>query len=163
MRSPLHAPLPRPKGFTIIELLVVILIIGILSAIAIPTTLNQINRVREAEAKHNIGAVNRAQQRYFHLNETFTANLGDLDIGLSVITENYSYQILVGDGIVTTQALPARNLKPYVGVVAIVSVSGVPQFRSVLCEATSPDIDGNQEGAIDGSSVVCPARFEPLR
>ncbi|MGC8555370.1 MAG: prepilin-type N-terminal cleavage/methylation domain-containing protein [Candidatus Acidulodesulfobacterium sp.] len=43
--------------FTLIELLIVIAIIGILAAIAIPTYLSYVNRAKDSEAQTNLGAV----------------------------------------------------------------------------------------------------------
>ena len=45
------------KGCTLIELLIVIAIIGILAAIAIPTYLSYVNRAKDSEASTNLGAI----------------------------------------------------------------------------------------------------------
>jgi type IV pilus assembly protein PilA len=53
------------KGFTLIELMIVVAIIGILAAIAIPNFLKFQAKAKQSEAKTNLAAVFTAQTSYF--------------------------------------------------------------------------------------------------
>ena len=56
--------LRNKKGFTLIELMIVVAIIGILAAIAIPNFLNFRNKAKSAEAKSNLGAIRSCEETY---------------------------------------------------------------------------------------------------
>jgi type IV pilus assembly protein PilA len=55
----------RARGFTLIELMIVVAIIGILAAIAIPNFLRFQARAKQSEAKQNLGAIFSAYISYF--------------------------------------------------------------------------------------------------
>ncbi|MCI0570727.1 MAG: prepilin-type N-terminal cleavage/methylation domain-containing protein, partial [Myxococcaceae bacterium] len=63
MRTPRFAP--RNRGFTLIELMIVVAIIGILAAIAIPNFIKFQARSKQSEAKTNLKAVFTAQKSFF--------------------------------------------------------------------------------------------------
>ena len=67
------------KGFTLVELLVVVLIIGILAAMAMPAYFKAVERSRAAEADTIIGAVVNAQNRYKMKTGKYTANWKNID------------------------------------------------------------------------------------
>jgi type IV pilus assembly protein PilA len=52
------------SGFTLVEILVVILIIGILAAIAIPAFLSQTSKASDAAAKTQVGTLEVAEKSY---------------------------------------------------------------------------------------------------
>ena len=53
------------KGFTLIELMIVVAIIGILAAIAIPNFLRFQARAKQSEARQNLGGIYTAYVSYF--------------------------------------------------------------------------------------------------
>ena len=57
--------LANRKGFTLVELMIVVAIIGILAAIAIPNFLNFRLKAKSSEAKSNLGAIRSTEVAYF--------------------------------------------------------------------------------------------------
>jgi type IV pilus assembly protein PilE len=65
------------KGMTLIELLAVVLIIGILAAIAIPVYTNYLVRARRADAKTVLEQVRAAQEMWRAERGTYAVDAGD--------------------------------------------------------------------------------------
>jgi len=68
------------KGFTLVELAVVIVIIGVLAAFGVPRFLKSVERSKAAEAYQYLSAVRAAQERYLAKEGVYTADAANLDI-----------------------------------------------------------------------------------
>ncbi|MBF2026810.1 MAG: prepilin-type N-terminal cleavage/methylation domain-containing protein [Oscillatoriales cyanobacterium C42_A2020_001] len=128
------------SGFTLIELMVVLVIGGILAAIAIPSFLGRANAAKQAEARTFLGTLNRAQQAYYVEHAQFTDNIDVLAIsGHQNI--NYTFQIQVsGDG---THAVhygtpKISKVHAYAGMSALTQTDGSQAIQSIMCETNQP-------------------------
>ncbi|MCD6423617.1 MAG: type II secretion system protein [Elusimicrobia bacterium] len=69
----------QKKGFTLIELMMVVAIIGLLASVAIPKFANLIRQANEAVTKGNLGAMRSALSIYYSSNEGYYPSaLGEL-------------------------------------------------------------------------------------
>ncbi len=71
------------KGFTLVELAVVVVIIGVLAAFAVPRFMASVERSKAAEAFNYLSSVQAAQERYHARQGTYATNLADLDVKFS--------------------------------------------------------------------------------
>jgi type IV pilus assembly protein PilE len=62
------------SGFTLIELMIVVVVVAVLSAIALPSFMDSIRKSRRAEAVASISAIEQAQERWRANNTTYAAN-----------------------------------------------------------------------------------------
>src|SRR5690348_15889507 len=66
----------KSKGFTLIELMIVVAIIGILAAVAIPKSAHLVTKSKEASVKGGLGAVRSAVSIYYgDLEGSYPTNL----------------------------------------------------------------------------------------
>jgi type IV pilus assembly protein PilA len=72
----MRRPVRSSAGFTLVELLIAVAIIGLLAAIAAERYDEQRFRARQSEAQVNLQALFAAEQSYYAASNTYTNNLG---------------------------------------------------------------------------------------
>ena len=127
--------LQSKKGFTLIELMIVVAIIGILAAIAIPNFLRFQAKSKQSEAKTNLGGIFTAEVAYLAENNGF-ANLGTVSWAPTG-TPRYRYTTLGGTDMgLMSITFDAWNITPAVSV------------------ATPPAFTAGAQGQVDTDALL---------
>lgn len=83
----------RQQGFSLIELMIVVVIVAILAAVALPTYRSYIVRSHRVDAQRALTDLAARQERYLYSNNAYTKNLGDLGGTSSMAGSYYSVSI----------------------------------------------------------------------
>ncbi len=71
----------KKSGFTLLEIIVVIIIVGVLASLALPRLFNTIERARSTEAFTSIGVIRKSVERCLYQNNAaFCGNMTNLDL-----------------------------------------------------------------------------------
>jgi len=100
--------LKNKKGFTLIELMIVVAIIGILAAIAIPNFMNYQCKAKQSEAKTLLGNVRVAQEAYLAEWDTYSEDTGALGV---VMKGDSRYDVTIEADTATFTATATGSLK----------------------------------------------------
>ena len=82
----------KKNGFTLVEILVVVLIIGILTSVALPQYQKAVLKSRFAQAKIMARAIADAEEVYYSTYNTYTPNIEELDISLATTGASNCWQ-----------------------------------------------------------------------
>jgi type IV pilus assembly protein PilE len=103
------------RGFTLVEVLITVVIVGILAAIALPSYKNQIQKTRRSDAKSALVAAAGQMERYMTERGTYaTATLGSGGVYPSA-TQNGYYTLSLANLTASTYTLRAAPVGPQVG------------------------------------------------
>lgn len=102
-------------GFTLIELMIAVAIVGLLAAIAIPNFLTYQTKAKQTEAKIQLKAVHTSEMVYFGENGYFTSDITGLEWRPQTICA-YSYSVGSGTlGSASPGGSPMNNAAPGAG------------------------------------------------
>lgn len=121
VHMPLHrqAPRQRQSGFTLIEIMIAVVIIGILAAVAVPAYNDYVTRGRLVDASTGLATVRAQMERHFQDNRTYAtvgsfttpcaiSNVAGRTFGNFVVS-------CVGNPTATTFTLQAQGSGPVAG------------------------------------------------
>lgn len=84
----------RTAGFTLVELVIVIVIVGILASVALPAYQDSLRKGRRADAKSGLMDAANRQERFMLDRGTYTADMAQLGFGADpLITEEGYYSV----------------------------------------------------------------------
>jgi prepilin-type N-terminal cleavage/methylation domain-containing protein len=92
----------RNKGFTLVEIIIVVIVIGVIASLGLPRMTGTMERFRAAEGVQIITALLHAQKAYFQENSAYctNANIGQLDITIDN-PEYFTYAVASANPIAT--------------------------------------------------------------
>ena len=83
-----------PKGFTLIELMIVVAIIGILSSIAYPSYVDHVTRSNRSEGQRELSRLANLQEQLMVDSKAYTGDMTELGLATDpYLTENGYYSI----------------------------------------------------------------------
>lgn len=135
----------KRRSFAGVGALTILLVLGIGVFLTLPSLLSCGSKAKQAEARINLGALNRSQQSYYSEFKTFTNSLTDLSIGIKPQSSNYDYSIRTLKTAAFHYAIAREGLpiNSYVGAVFHVPTTKTAQknqltILGIICEAVRP-------------------------
>ena len=161
----------RSAGFTLIELMIVMLVAAILTAVAVPTYQSQVRHSRRTDAKTAVLDLAAREEKYFSLNNTYTASPANL--GYAATGSATAFPVAVGSNYYNIYACPAAatgttSTTSYCTagavitatgntyVVAAIALAGTSQANDSSCQYFAVDNTGTQyaSGSASGGGTA---------
>ena len=137
------------RGFTLMELMIVLVIVGILVAIAAPSYTNYVMRSNRAVAKAKLLEIAARQESYFADNKQYTSNLTKLGYLADTVGVDRDYKLTSAGAAGAVYTIVAVTPTPTTFTLNATPINS--QIDDTQCSAISVDSTGKRSG----STSVC--------
>lgn len=147
----------KTQGFTLIEVMIVVVIVAILAAVAIPSYQDSVRKTRRADAKEALTRIAALQERYFFTNNRY-GTFAQLGIG-NTSQEGY-YTVAMVTPVASLDSSPTMcgtTAVPYACFLITATATGA-QASDAACNQLSIDHVGRKTATKSGgadNSVEC--------
>lgn len=87
-----------PRGFSLVELMVTVAILGIVAGVAVPSYVEHVRKGKRADAQQYMMALAQLNQQRFLDQRSYTDNLSSLLAVPASVSPNYTVAITTADG-----------------------------------------------------------------
>lgn len=99
----------QQRGFTLIEVLIVVVIVSILASIAIPSYQSSVTKTRRAEGKALLLEAAQEQEKRFTRNNAFSTSINDF----TIVSDNNFYTLAFSVSTASTYTFTATPVAPH--------------------------------------------------
>jgi type IV pilus assembly protein PilE len=138
------------KGFTLIELMVVVAVIAILTSVALPSYLGSVERAKRAEAKAVLGQMQTWMERYFTENGRYNQN----QFGQALDTVNLAYPTSPGGGATARYTITIENVSASTYTLVAAPVNEMAGDKCGSLVVTHLGVRSNRGGTVAGGEVL---------
>lgn len=138
------------KGFSILEGIIVLAILAILAAVAIPSFLGIINNFTTTEAVQSLNNGIEAQQYYYYQKGYFADTWSSLQLNDSSLKYSYSIESFNNNQNSLLKAAPKlENLKGAIAGIEAVKSKNQISFKFSICEGKKPGKKSFEKEAVE--------------
>ena len=103
------APPHKQFGFTLMELMIVVAVIGIITAIALPGYQSYSRKAKRADAHQGLNVLSQLQERFFTENNTYATTVAELNASADSMEDFWTLSVTAANASSYTLSAAPKN------------------------------------------------------